>query len=327
MFYAKSVMIVEHEEEKLVFGGEVTELGEKFVTVQSESMTVVFNRDDDTKINGDLTEGDSVTVTYDGNLSENPYALGIVVIQENKEKEKKTIRGTVSEVSEKSLVISVDSAHAARFIINKETKIDGDDKKVKVGDKVKLEYTGDVMKNPVAVSIKIQRDKNKKYFIMDGVVAGASKDKIVVQTSKKKYTFKIVGETRIENKNYMKAGHKTTITYMGELDKNPVAASIFCSKDTVTEQEKKTAAKKSTKKEKTKKAACWRTRFPRWLKWTWWSKRPLWSVAKAGTAAWWALPPGAWRKNTAIPPWPWPRKAKCAWAAPAAPGISISIRR
>ena len=255
MFYAKSVMIVEHEEEKLVFGGEVTELGEKFVTVQSESMTVVFNRDDDTKINGDLTEGDSVTVTYDGNLSENPYALGIVVIQENKEKEKKTIRGTVSEVSEKSLVISVDSAHAARFIINKETKIDGDDKKVKVGDKVKLEYTGDVMKNPVAVSIKIQRDKNKKYFIMDGVVAGASKDKIVVQTSKKKYTFKIVGETRIENKNYMKAGHKTTITYMGELDKNPVAASIFCSKDTVTEQEKKTAAKKSTKKEKTKKAA------------------------------------------------------------------------
>ena len=258
MFYAKSVMIVEHDEEKLVFGGEVTELGETFVTVQSESMTVVFNRDDDTKIIGDLTEGDSVTVTYDGNLSENPYALGIVVIQENKEKEKKTIRGTVSEVGEKSLVISVDSAHAARFTINKETKIDGDDTKVKVGDKVKLEYTGDVMKKPVAVSIKIKRDKDKKYFIMDGVIAGASENKIIVQTSKKKYTFGIVDETRIENKKYMKSGHKTTITYMGKLGKNPVAASIFCSKDTVTAQEKKTASKKTAKKatkKATKKAA------------------------------------------------------------------------
>ena len=251
-FIADSVVLDKHQNSTLVFGGEVTEIGKTYVTVQSESMTVVFNTDEDTRIEGDLTQGDAVTVTYEGNLSGNPLAKSIVVIQEQKEKLEKSLHGTVSETWKDSFIVSVDSAHACRIKLTKDTKITGDAKELRLGDEIHLVYTGDIEKDAVAVSIKITRGKTK-YFIMDGVIVKAAKDKLVIQTSKKKYTFKIVNDTRIENKEYMKAGHKTTITYIGKLDKDPVAASIFCSRDTATGKDSKKQDKKDDKKKEDKK--------------------------------------------------------------------------
>ena len=245
-YIADKVSLTEHQDDSTVFGGEVTELKEKYLTVQSESMTAVFTYDKKTKTKGDLTQGDSVTVTYEGNLSENPKAVSIVVIKENKEKSERSIHGTVSEVADGSAVISVDSAHACRFKITSQTKFEGATN-LKVGDEVHLVYTGDIEKDPVAQSIKITRNEFKAYYVMDGVIDKATADSLVVKTATKSYTFSIVKETRIENKNYMTAGHKTTITYAGDLNKKPVAASIFCSKDTVTAAEKKQAAANTTK--------------------------------------------------------------------------------
>ena len=262
-YIADSVRLTAHEKQTTVFGGEVTELAKSYLTVQSESMTVVFNRNDKTKVEGDLSQGDSVTVTYKGNLSENPQALSIVVIQEKKEKTEKSLHGTVAEIGEKSAVISVDSAHACRIQITSDTTFSGDDTKMKIGDEVHVVYTGSAGDECVAKSIKITRSQTQtqnqtktqnqtqaqnqtqvqKYYVMDGVIDKVSANGIVVRTSQNTYTFGIVKETRIKNRDYMKAGHKTTITYAGELDKNPVAASVFCSKDTVTEKEKQNAAK------------------------------------------------------------------------------------
>ena len=251
-YVADAVELKSHEEESLVFGGEVTELQKNYVTVQSESLTVVFGYGDKTKIEGDLTIGDSVTVTYEGNLSENPKAVSVVVIRENQKKTEKSAHGTVSETDNGSIVVSVDSAHACRFLTNSSTKITGDDTSVKVGDEVHVVYTGEAGSDPVAKSIKVKRNENQAYFVMDGVIAKVTKNNITIRTAKKSYVFKIVKDTRIKNSDYLKAGHKTTITYVGNLDQNPVAASIFCSKDTVTKQEKQKAeqAKKAGKSEK-----------------------------------------------------------------------------
>ena len=251
-YVADAVELKSHEEESLVFGGEVTELQKNYLTVQSESLTAVFGYGDKTKIEGDLTIGDSVTVTYEGNLSENPKAVSVVVIRENQKKTEKSAHGTVSETDNGSIVVSVDSAHACRFLTNSSTKITGDDTSVKVGDEVHVVYTGEAGSDPVAKSIKVKRNENQAYFVMDGVIAKVTKNNITIRTAKKSYVFKIVKDTRIKNSDYLKAGHKTTITYVGNLDQNPVAASIFCSKDTVTKQEKQKAeqAKKAGKSEK-----------------------------------------------------------------------------
>lgn len=251
-YVADAVELTSHEEESLVFGGEVTELQKNYVTVQSESLTAVFGYGDKTKIEGNLTIGDSVTVTYEGNLSENPKAVSVVVIRENQKKTEKSAHGTVSETDNGSIVVSVDSAHACRFLTNSSTKITGDDTQVKVGDEVHVVYTGEAGSDPVAKSIKVKRNENQAYFVMDGVIAKVTKNNVTIRTAKKSYVFKIVKDTRIKNSDYLKAGHKTTITYVGNLDQNPVAASIFCSKDTVTKQEKQKAeqAKKAGKSEK-----------------------------------------------------------------------------
>ncbi len=138
MFVADKVTLTEHEEELLVFGGEVTELEKDFLTVHSESLTVVFTYNSRTKFQGDLTKGDSVTVTYKGNISGNPHAVSVVVIQEKQEKAEKSIHGTVSQIAKDSVVISIDSAHAARFRVTSDTKITGDAKELKLGDEVHL---------------------------------------------------------------------------------------------------------------------------------------------------------------------------------------------
>lgn len=236
MFVADTVTLTEHEADTLVFGGEVTELESDYVTVQSESLAVVFGIDEATKVEGDLSKGDSVTVTYDGNISENPHAISIVVIQEQQEKAERSIRGTVSEVADTSVIVSIGSAHARRFQITSDTTITGDDTKLKVGDEVRLIYTGDIDDKPVAKSITITRNNDQVYFVMDGVIESASADKVVLQTATRTYTFNIVKDTRIQNPKYLAAGHMATITYVGELGKNPTAASVFCSKDTAAEK-------------------------------------------------------------------------------------------
>ena len=249
MWIADTVRLTSHQEESMVFGGQVTELDDNYVTVRSESLTAGFEYDGETKINGNLSKGDAVTITYEGDLSERPYAESIVVIQEKREEALKSVHGTVSETQKHSVLISMDSADACRFTINEDTIIKGDSTKVKIGDDVDLIYTGTIGEDPVARAINIRRDKARNYFVMDGVIKDAQSDKLVVLTKKKSYTFKILDETRIQNSEYMIWGHKVTITYVGDLNDKPVAASIYCSKETVTaeDESKYKKEKKSTK--------------------------------------------------------------------------------
>ena len=131
------------------------------------------------------------------------------------------------------------SADAARFKIDSDTIVNGDSDKLKLGDEVYLVYVGEIGNNPLAKTITIHRVKNKKYYVMDGVIKDVPRNGIVIGTKKKSYAFNIVDDTRIQNEKYMKEGHLVTITYVGELDDKPVAASIYCSKSTFDKEKKK----------------------------------------------------------------------------------------
>ena len=252
-YIADVVRVTKHNEKAPVFGGEVTELHDDYLTVQSESMTVVFTRDNETKVEGDLSQGDAVTVTYEGNLSEDPRAISIVVIREQDTKVEKSMHGTISEVADDSVLVSVDSAHACRIYTDKNTKISGKDTKVKVGDEVRVVYTGEINEHPTAKTIEILKNAKAAYHVLDGVIDKVAKDSLTVKTAKKNYTFKIVKETRIQNEKYMKPGHMTTITYAGDPAKDAVAASIYCAKDTLEDVQKKDSEKKAAPKKESKK--------------------------------------------------------------------------
>ena len=253
MYVADTVHVKEHEEESQVFGGIVEELENHYLTVRGDSMSAGFDYDQDTKLEGTLSAGDAVTVTYDGNISERPHATSIVVVQERRQEALKSVLGKVSEITKDSVLISMESADACRFILSDDTIITGDADSLKIGDEVNLIYTGSIGEDPVARTITIKRDKKQKFFVMDGVIEKAASDSLVIRTAKKSYKFKIVKETRIQNKEYMKPGHKTTITYVGDLDNDPTAASIYCSKSTVTKKEK-AKAKEFEKETKATKA-------------------------------------------------------------------------
>ena len=82
-----------------------------------------------------------------------------MVVSEGRAVEEKKLHGTVSEVATDSFIASVDSAHASRFKLTKDTKISGDDTTLKVGDEVDMVYTGTAGEDAIAVSVKIKRNE------------------------------------------------------------------------------------------------------------------------------------------------------------------------
>ena len=252
---ANGVSIKQHEGRALPFGGVVTELGKSYLTVQSESLTAVFRYNEDTRCSGDLTEGDAVTVGYTGNLSADPKAHSIIVIQEKKASKDKSMHGTIAEVDDGSIIVSIDSANAYRVVITPDTEINSEDKTLKVGDEILLVYRGSALEAPEVSTVTVLG--HLKYYIMDGVIDKVKPESILVKTGYRTYEFKITNDTKIQNRKNMESGHKTTITYTGEPDQDPVAISIFCSAGTYTKKEKAAfdKIKKADDKKKAEQAA------------------------------------------------------------------------
>ena len=251
-FIADEVRVTKHEEQLLVMGGEVTDMTDSMVTIRSENLTVGFSYDQGTLIEGNLSKGDIVAVTYKGNISVKPYAVSIVVAEDMQEQTLTTIKGTISEVRSKSVLLSIDSADACRFKINSDTIVSGDDTKMKVGDRATITYTGEIGKDALARSVKITREKKKEetQYVIDGTICLVEKGSITIDSGKKTYSFRVKDDTKIYNSEYMKPDHRTTITYTGKLSKGPKARVIYCSKETVKKEKDPTKATKKTKETK-----------------------------------------------------------------------------
>ena len=114
-YVASQVSVLKAKEDTLTLQGEVTELTAYTLTVNSNSLTVQFSYDKKTSIEGNLSKGDMVRVTYYGDISEDPYASEIIVDEEKAEVTLHKISGIVSEISGKTMLLSVDSADAFRF--------------------------------------------------------------------------------------------------------------------------------------------------------------------------------------------------------------------
>ena len=254
-YIATEVAVLDPKEDTLTLVGEVTELTGSTLTVNANSLTVEFSYDKKTSIEGELSKGDTVRVVYYGDISEDPYASEIVVEEEKAEAALHKISGIVSEISGKSMLLSVDSADAFRFKVTNDTIIDGKADNVEVGDHVTVVYSGNLKKDPKLHRIEVTRTAEQDLMVIDGHIDKVTADKIVLNTGVKSYTFKVTEGTQYSGSVAAEKGVKATITYKGKLKKKPVAVSVYCEKAKEKKKETKTTKKtKATKETKATKA-------------------------------------------------------------------------
>ncbi len=114
--------------------------------------------------------GDTVTITYDGDILEGATAKQIEItamentkrandIKEPENTENKTLSGEVVQLTSKMIKIKTSSKHSYSFKITKSTSINKKKGKLEVGCRVRVTYDGYASKSPNAKEIKV----TKKY--------------------------------------------------------------------------------------------------------------------------------------------------------------------
>ena len=248
---ADSVAITKAVEPQLTMDGEVTDLNDTELTVSSDSLTVVFDYDADTTIEGDLNEGDEVSVIYQGDLNEEPYAVSVKVLKEQADDPHYEAHGIVSDVSDTSVLLSIDSSDSERFVINSETEIDSSDQKIEIGDRAEITFTGDINDNPVATKIIVHHQAKPDQNAINGTLDKAEKTYLELNTGKHTYKILVNESTKFTGNKY-KAGVKATVTYSGTLGNDPLALSVYCDKDKNKPKPKPTKTTEKPTETKTK---------------------------------------------------------------------------
>ena len=225
--YADRVAIVKYAKRELDFSGEITEMEAAGITVTAETMSVFFIINDGTEVSGELNKGDMVDVVYTGNINEYPYAAKINVTEEKQETKASVINGNISDFSEDSIQISIDSATSCRIGLTMDTKFTGVSKYMNTGDSVKITYTGDLKDNPVAVEVEILKKAENETHKVNGKIKQITDKYVVLNTDKNSYMI-----FRDKNTKYtgakMTEGCDSEITYTGKLGNKPMATAIYC---------------------------------------------------------------------------------------------------
>ena len=263
--HVDEVTVLEHFKPELIFEGKVAGLKDGDITVTGKSLTVAFTRDDDTAVKGELKVGAEVEVIYDGDLSEYPYATEIKVTkkaedseaaeekkEEKKEKQKEetkeekkeekkdseadnnkeeaktaVVSGIVSEFTETTMLLSIDSATSYRFILAKGFKVTGADKYVHSGDSVNVKFKGELGKSPEAVEINIVKKAQAEKKTVNGTISSVEKNYLTLNTGKKSYIIHTDKNTKYTGDKPAK-GYKSEITYTGNLSKDAKATNVYC---------------------------------------------------------------------------------------------------
>ena len=228
---ADVVTLVEHIQQDLVFEGTVVQIKDEMLLVTGKSLTVSFIRNEKTKVEGKLTVGDTVEVVYTGDISEYPYAKKVTVTEENKKPKVRTVSGIVSEFTETTVLIAIDSARSYRFKISPETKITGVSKYVRVGDSVTVSYSEKVDETPLATEINIVMEAQEERQTVNGSISRVESNYLTLDTGKKVHVIYTNEKTKYSGDKPEK-GCKAEITYTGKLDKDATATNIFCVKKT-----------------------------------------------------------------------------------------------
>jgi len=234
---ADKIILREHVQKDLTFNGQVVDVTDKAVTVTGKSLTVSFTINDETEIKGELSKGDEVALVYMGDLNEYPYASVINVSKEaDKVPEKTVVSGTVTEFTEKSMLVAIDSSTSYRFELDKNTSVTGASKYVRVGDTVKITFEGDVKSSPKASNIDIVKEKSEKTEIrlVNGTIESVAKNYVTLNTGKKVYMIQTGKNTKYTGDKPAK-GYKSEIQYTGTLSSGKAQAiNIYCVKQAPT---------------------------------------------------------------------------------------------
>jgi len=227
---ADEVTLVEHIQADLIFEGTVVQYKGDGLIVAGESLTVSFTCDDATDVDGDISVGDTVKVVYTGDISEYPYAKSVSVTAENEKPEVKTLSGIVSEFTETTILIAIDSATSYRFKMDTSTAITGVSKYVFVGDSVNVSYSGKLDDSPLAIEINVVVKAQEEKQTINGTIQSVGNDYISLDTGKKAYVIHTNDKTKYSGDKPEK-GCKAEIAYTGKLSKGATATNIFCVKN------------------------------------------------------------------------------------------------
>ena len=228
---ADEVTLVEHIQEDLIFEGTIVQVKDEEIIVTGKSLTVSFIRNDKTEASGKLSVGDTVEIVYTGDISEYPYAEKITVTAENEKPEVKTLSGIVSEFTETTMLVAIDSAKSYRFTISPATSVTGVSKYVRVGDSVNVSYSGKLDETPLATEINIVMEAQEERQTVNGTIQSVEKEYVTLNTGKKVYIIHTNENTKYSGDKPEK-GCKSEITYTGNLSRDAVATNIYCVKKT-----------------------------------------------------------------------------------------------
>lgn len=143
-----------------------------FIQISStEALGFALNKDTViTGLSDMIMVGDTVTITYDGDVMNGALAKQVEIvamentkrandIKEPENTENKTLNGEVTSLTSKKITIKTSSSHSYSFRITKSTSIHKSKGKLEVGCRVRVKYDGYASKNPDAKSITV----TKKY--------------------------------------------------------------------------------------------------------------------------------------------------------------------
>lgn len=244
---ADTVTVLEAVKHELTMEGELSDLEDDTFVVSSDGLSAVFTYDSETQVTGELNEGDEVKVTYEGDLSEDPHAIAVEVLKEEEDDPHYEAHGNVADVSDTSVLLSIDSADAYRFVINGDTEINSPDNKIEVGDRAEITFTGDIDQDPVATKIIVHHQAKKDQSVINGTLDKAEGTFMELNTGKNTYKILVDDKTKFTGHKY-KAGVKATVTYTGKLGEDPLAVKVYCDKEKAKPTEPTTAAPDPTTK-------------------------------------------------------------------------------
>lgn len=137
-----------------------------------------------------------------------------------------TVAGTVIHVEDNDIVVNMDNGNTVMFMLNYLHVTDA-----AVGDKVSVDYSGDVLDAPEAVTITITEKAQPDQQLSGTVMAFDDTRVFVTISSKNVFGFTLDKDTTITGASKtLASGDEVTVTYTGALDSVPYAKDVNITK-------------------------------------------------------------------------------------------------
>ena len=177
--------------------------------------------------------GDTVTVTYSGDILGTPVVLKIQVDKQVAQ----MVSGVVLQHSSSNVYIKTSTGTIFGFVLNNSTSVYGADSKIAANASVNVYYSGDLSNSPVAIGVEIIRagedpeepdiDPSLIDKTLKGEVYKLTRSKIFIETSKgRDYSFYRTDDTEYYGDYVLEVGCQVKITYDGYASKCPDAKII-----------------------------------------------------------------------------------------------------